>query len=570
MEVNGKHYRTIWVENKNPDIIHIIDQTKLPYEFVIKQIKNYKEMLTAIKDMEVRGAGLIGAAGAYGMYLATLEAPSGKGFNEFIQNAATQLKKSRPTAINLEWAVDIVYNAIKDVSSEHEKKDIALKTANQIADDDAEIGRQIGQNGLPLFEKISVEKNGEIINILTHCNAGWLAFVDYGSALSPVYAAHKKGLKVHVWVDETRPRNQGAFLTAWELAKAGVPHTVITDNEGGLLMQKKMVDMVIVGSDRTTYTGDVANKIGTYLKALAAKDNNIPFYAAVYSSSFDWEISDGVKDIPIENRSDDEVRFISGIDNHGKISKVAIVPDESNVSNHAFDVTPARLVTAIITERGICNANKESIANLFPDKIKKNVNEGVIKFDFHCEDNKLIIPDKMFNQINPARNKLADLKLIGRYSDGLSYGNISIRLPGTDEFFISASDTGKIALTDREHYVKIISCNIEKNFCLYSGQGLPSSETLTHYIIYKMCKEANSVIHIHNKEIWQRLLGNVPTTPSSADYGTIDMVKSVENLFAEEVLQKSKLFVMHGHEEGVVCFGKSVEDAMKVIMECLK
>ncbi len=372
MEVNGRHYRTIWVDGDNPNVINIIDQTKLPYRFDVKQVRTYNEMIRSISDMEVRGAGLIGAAGAYGMYLASLEAPGDEGFLPFVNNAAQKLKKARPTAINLEWAVDKVEKEIEQAGNTAEKVAAALKAANNIADEDAETGKKIGINGLPLIERASADNIGKPVNILTHCNAGWLAFVDHGSALSPVYAAHKKGVKVHVWVDETRPRNQGAMLTAWELSKAGVPHTVITDNEGGLLMQKKMVDMVIVGSDRTTYTGDVANKIGTYLKALAAYDNNIPFYAAVYSSSFDWIISDGVREIPIEQRSDDEVRFITGLDESGKPVKVAVVTEESPVSNYAFDVTPARLVTAIITERGICDANKKSIASMFPDKFRNN------------------------------------------------------------------------------------------------------------------------------------------------------------------------------------------------------
>lgn len=372
MKVNGKHYRTIWAEKEYPDAIKIIDQTKLPFEFVIKDITSYREMITAIKDMEVRGAGLIGAAGAFGMYLAVKEAAGSNDFNQFMAEAIAALKKARPTAINLEWAVGIIENAISGNISTEEKLQKAFLKAQQIADEDAEIGRRIGVHGLKLIEEESSKKNGKTVNVLTHCNAGWLAFVDYGSALSPVYAAHENGINVHVWVDETRPRNQGAFLTAWELSKAGVPHTVISDNEGGLLMQKKMVDMVIVGSDRTTHTGDVANKIGTYLKALAAFDNKIPFYAAVYSSSFDWKNSNGQTDIPIEQRSGDEVRFISGLDEGGNVTKVAIVPKESPVSNYAFDVTPARLVTAIITERGVCEASKKGIAGLFPDKIIGN------------------------------------------------------------------------------------------------------------------------------------------------------------------------------------------------------
>jgi len=369
MRVNDNHYRTIWVDNNDSKTICIIDQTCLPFEFVIKKITTYKQMVDAIFNMEVRGAGLIGAAGAFAVYLAALEAPLDNRFDVFITAAAAKIKASRPTAINLEWAVDRMLNKISTITDCIEKQKLALLEAQQIADEDAEYGRQIGLNGLPLIEAKSRQKKGGVVNILTHCNAGWLALVDYGTALAPIYAAHQKGINVHVWVDETRPRNQGAFLTAWELSVAGISHTVIADNAGGLLMQNGMVDMVIVGSDRTTFTGDVCNKIGTYLKALAAYDNNIPFYAAVYSSSFDWNISNGVKEIPIEQRSGNEMRFIKGLDSNDKLTEVAIIPHQSPVSNYAFDVTPARLVTALITERGVCSATKESIAELFPDKL---------------------------------------------------------------------------------------------------------------------------------------------------------------------------------------------------------
>jgi len=369
MRVNGKHYRTIWLNNNDVKTVCIIDQTRLPFEFVIKNITTYKQMIHAIYNMEVRGAGLVGAAGAFAVWLAALEAPLNEQFNAFVIDAANLIKATRPTAINLEWAVNRVLNKINTTTDFVKKQQISLSEAQQIADEDAEYGRQIGLNGLTLIEAKSRLKKRETVNILTHCNAGWLALVDYGTALAPIYAAHQKGIKVHVWVDETRPRNQGAFLTAWELAAAGIPHTVIADNAGGLLMQNGMVDMVIVGSDRTTYTGDVCNKIGTYLKALAAHDNNIPFYAAVYSSSFDWKISDGIKNIPIEQRSGDEMRYIKGLDTFNKLTEVAIIPPQSPVSNYAFDVTPARLITALITERGVCYATKESIAELFPDKL---------------------------------------------------------------------------------------------------------------------------------------------------------------------------------------------------------
>ncbi len=373
MLVYGKHYRTIWVEETYPEVVCIIDQTKLPFEFCIKKIHSYKRMVHAIKTMEVRGAGLIGAAGAYAMYLATFEIKGDADANLFLVEAAQLIKSTRPTAINLEWAVERMFKKIITARKKNDKIKIALKEAQIIADEDAEFGMLIGEHGCPLIEAISKKKNGKVVNILTHCNAGWLALVDYGTALSPIYAAHDKGIKVHVWVDETRPRNQGAFLTAWELKVAGIPHTVIADNTGGHLMQHGMVDMCIVGSDRTTYTGDVCNKIGTYLKALAAKDNNIPFYVAVYSSSFDWNTKNGLTDIPIEQRSGDELRWIRGLDKESQLTDICIIPDDFEVSNHAFDVTPARLITALITERGICNANEQDIIKIFPEKNIKNI-----------------------------------------------------------------------------------------------------------------------------------------------------------------------------------------------------
>jgi methylthioribose-1-phosphate isomerase len=318
--------------------------------------------------MHVRGAGLIGAAAGFGMYLAALEAQQ-KGF-DFISEAAKQLKATRPTAVNLAWAVEKQLAEINAVESSEEKIAAAFKTACEIADMDADFCRSIGEHGYSIIEAISKKKEGKTVHVLTHCNAGWLAFVDYGSALSPVYAAFNKGVDIHVWVDETRPRNQGAMLTAFELGQHGIPHTVIPDNVGGHLMQQGMVDLVIVGSDRTTFTGDVANKIGTYLKALAAFDNQIPFYAALPSSTFDWEIEDGVRDITIEERSADEVKYIEGL-HEGELKKVLLTPANSNALNYGFDVTPSRLITGIITERGICLPQRESILNLFPEK-KKN------------------------------------------------------------------------------------------------------------------------------------------------------------------------------------------------------
>jgi methylthioribose-1-phosphate isomerase len=367
MNVNGKAFRTIWVKPGNEKVIQIIDQRHLPHQFIIEEIETVEQMTTAIKDMHLRGAGLIGAAAGFGMYLATLEAPKDDSFEDYISSSANKLKSTRPTAVNLAWAVDRQLESIRSREKFQEKIDISFTVANEIADEDAEYCRRIGEHGVKLIGEISLRKNGAPVNILTHCNAGWLAFVDHGSATSSIYAAHNRGIRVHVWVDETRPRNQGASLTAWELGQHGVPHTIIADNTGGHLMQHGMVDMVIVGSDRTTYTGDVANKIGTYLKALAAHDNNIPFYAALPSSSIDWQMEDGLKEIVIEERNGDEVRYMEGFCD-GEIRRILLTPENSKAANYGFDVTPARLVTGIITERGICEPNKESILDLFPEK----------------------------------------------------------------------------------------------------------------------------------------------------------------------------------------------------------
>ncbi len=366
MYVNGKHYRTIWLKEPDKKVVSIIDQRFLPHRFVVKDLHSVSCIVRAISEMHVRGAGLIGVAAGYGMYLAALEAPADGSFDSFIKEAAERIKAARPTAVNLSWAVDKQLKTILNAGSPSEKVIAALETAKEIAGTDAENSRKIGQFGMEVIERISREKGGKRVNILTHCNAGWLAFVDYGTATAPVYTAHEKGIDLHVWVDETRPRNQGAALTAWELGQQGVPHTVICDNTGGHLMQHQMVDVVIVGSDRTTRTGDVANKIGTYLKALAAKDNGIPFYVALPSSSIDWEIEDGLRDIPIEERGGEEVKYIEGLC-EGEIKKVLLTPEESGVANYGFDVTPARLVTGLITEKGICKAEKDSIFKLFPE-----------------------------------------------------------------------------------------------------------------------------------------------------------------------------------------------------------
>jgi methylthioribose-1-phosphate isomerase len=359
MQVAGHPYRTIWLKPDDDRVVQIIDQRALPYRFVIEDIATVEQMGVAIRDMHVRGAGLIGAAAGYGMYLATLTDAEPAA-------AAELLRATRPTAVNLAWATQRQLVQITAGATPAEKRALALKTAEAIANEDAEHCRQIGLHGVKLIEAIAARREGRPVNVLTHCNAGWLAFVDHGSATAPIYAAHDRGIPVHVWVDETRPRNQGAKLTAWELGEHGVPHTVITDNTGGHLMQRGEVDLVLVGTDRTTYTGDVANKIGTYLKALAAKDNGVPFYVALPSSSFDWTIRDGVVEIPIEERDAAEVKQVDGWA-EGQVREVRVANPKSPAANYGFDVTPRRLITALITERGICQANEQSILALFPE-----------------------------------------------------------------------------------------------------------------------------------------------------------------------------------------------------------
>ena len=367
MNVNGKPYRTIWLEEADEKLVQVIDQRHLPHRFVVEDLRSLDDVVIAIREMHVRGAGLIGAAAGFGMYLTALGAPKDSPFDLFMKEAASRLLATRPTAVNLAWAIEQQLEAMEAGKTPSEKISMALQTAKAIAESDAESCRQIGLHGLPLLEALSRKKGGAPVNILTHCNAGWLAFVDYGTATAPIYAARDKGIQVHVWVDETRPRNQGASLTAWELGQQGVPHTIITDNAGGHLMQKGLVDLVIVGSDRTTHTGDVANKIGTYLKALAANDNGIPFYVALPSSTIDWQLEDGLKQIPIEQRGEEEVKYAEGLCD-GAIRKVLLTPESSPAANFAFDVTPARLVTGLITERGICLPARESILALFPEK----------------------------------------------------------------------------------------------------------------------------------------------------------------------------------------------------------
>lgn len=381
MKINEKNYHSVWRKSDDSDVIVIIDQRSLPHRLIFEELASTDQVATAIKEMHLRGAPLIGIVAAFGVYYAFKESFQNKTSfsNAMTQFDAkiTQLKQTRPTAINLEWAIQKQQKTLQEYlkQGEHlientEAIQAALATLFEngfhILHEDIELCRQIGENGLQLIEAIAKNKPGKTINILTHCNAGWLATGDFGTATSPMYLAHDKGLPIHVYVDETRPRNQGARLTAWELGQHGIPHTVISDNTGGHLMQHGLVDICFVGSDRTSRQGDVANKIGTYLKALAAKDNNVPFYVCLPYSTFDFQITDGVKEIPIEERGSEEVKYIQGL-SHDEVHSVLLTPESSPAMNFGFDVTPARLISGLVTERGICDASIEGIKGMYSD-----------------------------------------------------------------------------------------------------------------------------------------------------------------------------------------------------------
>ena len=358
MKINGRHHRTIW--SVGDEAVEVIDQTKLPHNFATIVLRSAADCARAIKEMIVRGAPLIGATAAYGIALAMRDDPS----DEALDRAHDLLLATRPTAINLRWALRRMCDALRNHPRDR-RAAIAWREAAAICDEDVETCRAIGRHGLKILREAAAKKNGAPLNILTHCNAGWLATVDWGTALAPIYMAHDEGIPLHVWVDETRPRNQGASLTAFELGGHGVPHTIIADNAGGHYMQAGRVDLCIVGTDRVTANGDVANKIGTYLKALAAKDNGVPFYVALPSSTIDWQLARGA-DIPIEERSADELLRMTGRLPEGGLATVEIAAPGSPGANPGFDVTPARLVTGFITERGVCNASEEGLRSLFP------------------------------------------------------------------------------------------------------------------------------------------------------------------------------------------------------------
>ncbi|HIF93318.1 MAG: S-methyl-5-thioribose-1-phosphate isomerase [Myxococcales bacterium] len=358
MRIAGQDYRSIWIDDATGDL-RIIDQTELPHRFEIRTLADVSSAAEAIRTMRVRGAPLIGATAAHGMALALARDAS----DESLSCVREELIATRPTAINLRWAIDRVTEVVSGIPV-GERAEAARNEAIEICDEDVACCEAIGNHGLAILEGLAESKAGGPIQILTHCNAGWLATVDWGTALAPIYKAHAAGLGLHIWVDETRPRNQGSRLTAFELREQGIPHTVIVDNAGGHLMQRGLVDAVFVGSDRTTASGDVCNKIGTYLKALSADANDVPFYVALPLSSIDWSIENGLEDIPIEERSPSEVRELTGLDDAGQVARVSLFPEASGAANPAFDVTPARYVTGLLTEYGLCGADRESLTKL--------------------------------------------------------------------------------------------------------------------------------------------------------------------------------------------------------------
>lgn len=366
MTIQGENFRTIWLKPDDPSIVQIIDQTRLPHEYHVRDLSSARDGVRAIREMHVRGAPLIGATAAWSLYLAAIEGTTTADPIGYVQEAAIELGETRPTAVNLRWAIDRVLRVVRRTGEDQDLVSLLRSEARAICDEDIDISWNIGVHGYSLIEEIAKRKSGEAVNVLTHCNAGALATINWGTATAPIYVARKRGIDVHVWVDETRPRNQGSQLTCWELARNEVPHTLIVDNAGGHLMQRGQVDICITGTDRTTRTGDVANKIGTYLKALAAHDNGIPFYVALPSTTIDWTIDDGVTEIPIEERNAHEVSHVRGMRGNN-IRDVKTVADGSAISNYAFDVTPARLITGLITEKGICEASEEGLAGLFPE-----------------------------------------------------------------------------------------------------------------------------------------------------------------------------------------------------------
>ena len=585
MRINGRYYRTI---GRHGNGVWILDQRLLPAQVAWSELCTLDDAVVAIREMAVRGAGLIGAAAAWGMWLAAQNTPEldAEAFMLAMRQAGERLIATRPTAGNLAFAVRRQLRAMSCEDTIPGRRCAALLEAEAITDEDAAFCRRIGWNGVQIIRQLYEAKLARgaepVVHVLTHCNAGWLAFVDHGSALAPVYAAVAAGIPVHVWVDETRPRNQGAALTAFELGAHGVPHDLIADNAGGHLMQHDMVDLVIVGADRVTRCGDVANKIGTYLKALAAKDNNVPFYVALPSSSFDFSMMDGVAEIPVEERSQDEVRKVRGVLEDGTEAEVRICPEGTAARNFGFDVTPARLITGLLTERGVCEATEEGIAALYPEGIARagganggpnettgqdQCSEGVVKFQvehFIRPLDSALIP--LARVLTSVRTCLHDVGLVGMHH-GIGYGNVSCRIPSEyGSFLITGTATGEPRVLPLEEFAVVEASFPSENRLLSSGIARPSSESMTHAAVYAVRADVGCVIHVHCRQMFEQLMhSDTPRTPENVAYGTPAMAVAVARLAT--TLPQEGLFVTPGHPDGVFAFGKDLRSTTERLVE---
>ena len=604
MNVDGKPMRTIWRDEASPNIVRVIDQRQLPHRLVIESIRICTEMETAIRDMHVRGAPLIGVAAAYGMALASMEL-KGDSWLEGLSVSRQALGATRPTAVNLFWALEQQWQAASRCHNLQECQQALWLNASRIAEADVQQCRDIGQHGLRLIRKLWEDKckqpefaalpaSERRLNILTHCNAGWLACVDYGTATAPIYAAHEAGIPVHVWVDETRPRNQGAKLTAWELGQHGVPHTLIPDNAGGHLMQHGMVDMVITGADRVTRNGDAANKIGTYLKGLAAKDNAVPFHVAMPVSTIDWKLSDGIREIVIETRNEGEVRTMDGLLADGSIGEVLVCPKSTPAVNYGFDVTPARLITGLITERGSCAASEAGLLELYPEmqstgRLKMpegsgfdagSALDGVIKFACRWKQSDCISETDL-GDLPAARRTLIGLGLIGVGADGIGYGNLSMRRipracvtvghePISVGFLVTGSQTGHLKNPGPEAYSFVNVWDCERNWLECVGLCKASSESLSHAALYELSSEIKAVVHVHGSTIWNAWENPETRTNENIPYGTPAMALELQRIALQHARLDEGVLCMGGHKDGIIAWARSVTEATALIVDLLQ
>jgi methylthioribose-1-phosphate isomerase len=557
MNVRGRPHRSIWLEG---DVVKVIDQRHLPHRLVVERLRSLEACVVAIRDMHVRGAGLIGVTAGFGVWLAARAAERrGLGVRArgaAITRAVARLEATRPTAVNLAWAAHRV--AAAGASAE-----LMRAEAQAILREDVEMSRRIGAHGLRLIRRVAARKRGRPVEVMTHCNAGWLAFVDFGTATAPIYLAHDAGIPVHVWVSETRPRNQGAKLTAWELAQHGVPHTVIADSAAGHLMQHGSVDLVIVGADRVTRTGYAANKIGTYLKALAAHDNGVPFYVAVPSSTFDWTLGDGVREIPIEERGGEEVTRMDGWSG-GRSREVRVTPRGSRAANYGFDVTPPRLITGLITDRGVCRADERSIRALFPERRTSSRPESI---KFRCERRPGTLPASAVKGLQRVRAALRRSRLIGVTADGVGYGNLSRRFGRGTRFIISGSGTGGLPTLAAADFVRVDRCDLARNRVWCRGARDASAETMTHALVYEADARIGAVIHVHDRALWERLLRtDLPRTPRAAVYGTPAIARAMCSV-VRAAKRPIGVVVMAGHEGGLISYGRTLPQAARALRE---